>query len=135
MLHSLQVKNRRGAELLDELASVLSNLYSFNVEHDLDFASAVILLCKYWDDIKAASDKNNKECSSKFIRILKRMAILHGKTNLPVACGVRVIVCHVESSYLNDEEARLVHCLTDIHIDRAASIIKAKTAAGTRFDC
>jgi hypothetical protein len=129
MLHGLQVKNRRGAELLDELASVLSNLYGFNIEQDLDFASAVILLCKYWDDIKAATDKNNKECSSEFIRILKRMAILHGNTNLPVACGVRVILCHVESSYLNDEEARLVHCLTDIHIDRAASIIKAKTAA------
>jgi hypothetical protein len=129
MLHSLHQKNRRGAELLDELVNVLSNLYGFDIEHDLDFASTVILLCKYWDDIKAASYKNNKECRREFIRILNRMAILNGKTNLPIACGVRVIACHVESSYLNDEEARLVHCITDIHIDRAASIIKAKTAA------
>jgi hypothetical protein len=129
MLHSLQQKNRRGTELLDELASVLSNLYSFSIEDDLDFSSTIILLCKYWDDIKSASNKNNKECRNEFIRILKRMAILHGETNLPVACGVRVIVCHVESSYLNDEEARLVHRLTDIHIDRAASTIKAKTGA------
>ena len=44
MLHSLQLKNRRGIELLDELASVLSNLYSFNSEGDLDFASTIILL-------------------------------------------------------------------------------------------
>jgi hypothetical protein len=35
----------------------------------------------------------------------------------------------VESSRLNDEEARLVQCITDIHIDRAASLIKAKSAA------
>jgi hypothetical protein len=129
MLHSLQLKNRRGMELLDELASVLSNLYSFNSEGDLDFASTVILLCRYWDDIKAQTGKGNTEFRSKFIRILNRMAILHSKTNIPVACGVRVVACHIESSYLNDEEARLVHCITDIHIDRATSIIKAKTAA------
>lgn len=129
MLHSLQLKNRRGIELLDELASVLSNLYSFNSEGDLDFASTIILLCRYWDDIKAHIDKGNTECRSKFIRILNRMAILHGKTNIPVACAVRVVVCHIESSYLNDEEARLVHCITDIHIDRATSIIEAKAAA------
>ena len=129
MLHSLQLKNRRGIELLDELASVLSNLYSFNSEGDLDFASTIILLCRYWDDIKAHIGKGNTEFRSKFIRILNRMAILHGKTNIPVACGVRVVACHIESSCLNDEEARLVHCITDIHIDRATSIIKAKTAA------
>ena len=123
------VKNRHGTELLDEFAIVSSNLYSFNSEGYLDFASTVILLLKYWSGIKASVDKDNTECRSEFIRILNRMAILHDKTNIPVACGVRVVVCHVESSYLNDEEARLVHCITSIHSDRAASIIKAKTAA------
>ena len=129
MLHSLQLKNSRGIELLDELASVLSNLYSFDSEGDLDFASTIILLLKYWNDIKAHVNNGNTECRSELIRILNRMAILHGETNIPVACGVRVVVCHIESSYLNDEEARVVHCITAIHIDRAASIIKAKTAA------
>ena len=129
MLYNLQLKTRRGTELLDELASVLSNLYSFNSEGDLDFASTIILLCRYWDDIKAHVNKANAECRSEFIRILNKMAISHGKTNIPVACGVRVVACHVESSYLNDEEARLVHCITSIHIDRAAAIIKAKTTA------
>jgi hypothetical protein len=129
MLYNLQLKTRRGTELLDELASVLSNLYSFNSEGDLDFVSTIILLRRYWDDVRGHVDNGNTECRNEFIRILNKMAILHGKTNIPVACAVRVIACHVESSYLNDEEARLVHCITDIHIDRATSIIKAKTAA------
>jgi hypothetical protein len=129
MLYNLQLKNRRGAELLDELANVLSNLYSFNSEGDLDFMSTIILLHRYWDDVRDHIDKGNTECRSEFIRILKKMAILHGKTNIPVACAARVIACHVESSYLNDEEARLVQCITGIHIDRAASIINAKTTA------
>ena len=59
------------------------------------------------------------------------MVTLHSKTNIPVACGVQVVVCYVESSYLNDEEARLVHCLTSIHIDRAVSIVKAEAQPDT----
>jgi hypothetical protein len=126
MLHSVKVQARRGTELLDELAGVLPNLYSFNIESDLDFASTVILLHKYWNGIKAYVEKGNAECRSEFIRILNKMAVLHGQTNIPVACGVRVVACYVDSSYLSDEEAQLVHCITGIHIDRAASIVKAK---------
>ena len=126
MLHSVKVQARCGTELMDKLTGVLPNLYSFNSESDLDFASTVILLNKYWTDLKARVEKGNAECRSEFIRILNRMVTLHGKTNIPVACGVQVVVCHVESSYSNDEEARLVHCITGIHIDRAASILKAK---------
>jgi hypothetical protein len=126
MLHSVKVQARCGTELLDELTGVLPNLHSFNSESDLDFASTVILRNKYWTDLKARVEKGNAECRSEFIRILNRMVTLHGKTNIPVACGVQVVVCHVESSDLNDEEARLVHCITGIHIDRAASIVKAK---------
>jgi hypothetical protein len=129
MLHSVQVQVRRGTELLDELAGVLPNLYNFSSESDVDFASTVIILYKYWNDIKASVEKGNTEYKREFIRILNRMATLHGKVNIPVACAVQVVVCHVESSYLNDEEGRLVHCITGIHIDRAASIIKAKSAA------
>jgi hypothetical protein len=131
MLHSVKVQARRGTELLDELTSVLPNLYSFDGESDLDFASTVILLHKYWNDLKAHVEKGNTECRSEFIRILNRMGTLHRKTNIPMACGVQVVVCYVESSYLNDEEARLVHCLTSIHIDRAASIVKAEAQPDT----
>jgi hypothetical protein len=127
MLYNLQSKTRRGTELLDELASVLSKFYSFNNEGDLDFVSTIILLRRYWDDVRGHVDKGNTACRSEFIRILKKTKFLHNKTNIPVACAARVIACHVESSYLNDEEARLVQCITGIHIDRAASFVQAKS--------
>ena len=126
MLRSTRLKACRGTELLDELASILSNVYSFNKENDLDFASTIILLRRYWDKLKERTD-NNSELRSEFIRILHKMAILYGDVNIPVACGARVIACDIESSYLNDEEARLVHCITGIHIDRATSIIQEKS--------
>jgi hypothetical protein len=129
MLHRCQVVNRRGEELLDELVGISPSLYNFDSENDLEFSSTVLLLLKYWNDIKANVENGNTEYRSEFIRILDRMAISHDTTNAPVACGVRVVMCHVESSCLDDDEARLVQCITDIHIDRAASIIKAKSAA------
>jgi hypothetical protein len=70
---------------------------------EIDFVSTIILLRRYWDDVRGHVDKGNTACRSEFIRILKKMAILHSKTNIPVACAARVIACHVESSYLNDE--------------------------------
>jgi hypothetical protein len=129
MLHGGQVGNRSGEELLDELVGFSSALYNFDGENDLEFSATVLLLLKYWNGIKACVENGNGECRSEFVRILNRMAISHGKTNVAVACGIRVVICHVESSCFNDEEARLVQCITDIHIDRAASIIKAKSAA------
>jgi hypothetical protein len=129
MLHDSQVGRRCGEELLDELVGVSPNLYNFDSENDLEFSSTVLLLLKYWNDIKASVENGNIEYRSEFIRILNRMAISHGTTNAPVACGVKVVMCHIESSCLNDEEAHLVQCITDIHIDRAASIIKAESAA------
>jgi hypothetical protein len=57
MLHSVKVQIRRGAELLDELAGILPNLYSFNNESDLDFASTVTLLHKYWNGLKVRVEK------------------------------------------------------------------------------
>ena len=108
MLRSTRLKACRGTKLLDELASILSNVYSFDAENHLDFASTIILLRRYWDKPKERTD-HNSELRSEFIRILRRMAILYGDVNIPVACGARVIACDIKSLILNDEEARLVH--------------------------
>jgi hypothetical protein len=130
MLRSNRLKICGGTELLDELTNILSNLYSFNKDNDLEFASTITLLHRYWDNLKERTD-NNSELRSEFIRILHKMAtILYGEVNIPVACGARVIACDVESSYLNDEEAQLVRCITGIHIDRATSIVQALKAEG-----
>ena len=111
---------------MDELANILPKLYSFNKDNDLEFASTILLLNRYWDNLKERTD-NNLELRSEFIRILHKMAILYGEVNIPVACGARVIACDVESSCLNDEEAQLVHCITGIHTDLATSIVQAKS--------
>jgi hypothetical protein len=120
------IKNLSWNGTLDELANILTNLYSFNKDNDLEFASTILLLNRYWDNLKERTD-NNSELRSEFIRILHKMAILYGEVNIPVACGARVIACDVESSCLNDEEAQLVHCITGIHIDLATSIVQAKS--------
>ena len=92
MLHSIRSKSHRGRELLDELATVLPNLYSFNKESDLDFVSTITLLHRYWSKLKTRIDKDDTKPRSEFIRILNRMVTLYRETNLPVAYGVLVIL-------------------------------------------
>jgi hypothetical protein len=92
MLRSIRSKNSRGRELLDELATVLPNLYSFNKESDLDFVSTITLLHRYWGKLKTRIDKDDTKPRSEFIRILDRMVTLYRETNLPVAYGVLVIL-------------------------------------------
>jgi hypothetical protein len=128
MLDGIRSKDYRGRELLDELTTVLPNLYSFNQESDLDFLSTITLLHNYWSKLTTRIDKADAKSRSEFIRILNRMVTLYRETNLPVAYGVLVVLWHIESSYLNDEESRLVHCITSIHIDGAASRINYRDA-------
>jgi hypothetical protein len=130
MLDSIRSKSYRGRELLDELTTVLPNLYSFNQESDLDFLSTITLLHNYWSKLTTRIDKDDEKSRSEYIRILNRMVTLYRETNLPVAYGVLVVLWHIESSYLNDEESRLVHCITSIHIDGAASRINYREGHG-----
>ena len=97
MLRSSRLKTSRGTELLDELANILPNLYNFNKDNDLEFASTILLLNRYWDNLKERID-NNSELRSEFIRILHKISILYGEVNIPVACGARL--SHVTSSPL-----------------------------------
>jgi hypothetical protein len=117
-------KSHRGTELLDELAGVLPALSKFTEEEYLDFAAAVTVFNRYWLKLKHDIDESGIGRGSEFIRILNRMFVLYCHTSKPAACGVLVILCHIESRYFPDDDAQLVHNITNVHIDRAASIIR-----------
>ncbi len=119
-------KKSRGTELLDELTGVLPALSKLAEEEYLDFAATIIVIHRYWAELKSHIDKNETSRRSEFIRILNRMFVLYCHASKPVACGVLVILCHIESCYLPDDDAQLVRNITNVHIDRAASIIGTK---------
>jgi hypothetical protein len=129
LLRSGRSKSHRGTELLDELAQVLPNLYGFDKESDWDCAAIITLLHRYWGEMKYNLEKDEIKLRSDFINVLNRMVTLYRETNVPLACGVMIVASYVESSYLKDEEARLVHSITGIHIDRAASLMNIKSTA------
>ena len=97
MLHGGQVGNRRGEELLDELVGIRPVYTISTAKMIWNFRRSVLLLLKYWNDVKANVENGNTEYRSEFIRILDRMATSHDTTNAPVACGVRVadVPCQV----------------------------------------
>jgi hypothetical protein len=119
-------KTPRGTELLDELSGVLPVLSKFTEEEYLDFTAAIVVIHRYLVELKSHVGKNETTHRSEFIRILNRMFVLYCLESKPVACGVLVILCHIESYYLPDDDSQLVHHITNVHIDRAASIISTK---------
>jgi hypothetical protein len=120
-------KQRRGTELLDELSEVLPALSKFNEEEYLVFAAAVAVINRYWVELKHRVDKDEIGRRSEFIRILNRMFVLYCHASKPAACGVLVILCHIESCYLPDDDAQLVRDITNVHIDRATSLIRTES--------
>ena len=64
MLRSSRLKTCRGTELLDELATILPNLYNFNKDNDLEFASTILLLNRYWDNLKERTRLTTQNCEA-----------------------------------------------------------------------
>jgi hypothetical protein len=129
MLQRVQVKNSRGMEILDELAEVLPGLYDFDKRMDLECAAAVKLISSYWKILQPDMSIGDTRLQRETMRLLNRLLIECSESNVPMACGIFIMACHIESSYLTDDAARLVHDITDIHIHRAASIMNTKSIA------
>jgi hypothetical protein len=127
LIHGRFKKTPRGTELLDELTGVLPVLSNFTEEEYLDFATAIIVVNSYWVELKSHIDQDETRRRSEFIRILNRMFVLYCHASKPVASGVLVFLCHIESYYLHDDDAQLVHNITNVHIERATSLIRTKS--------
>jgi hypothetical protein len=67
MLHSAKVNRAVERNYWRSWAKVLPNLYSFNSESDLDFASTISLLHKYLNDLKASVEKVIQNVGANFL--------------------------------------------------------------------
>jgi hypothetical protein len=116
-------KKSRGTELLDELTGVLPAISKFSEGEYIDFVAAIAVINRYLVQLNGHIEES--KFRSEFIRILNRMFVLYCRTSKPAACGVLVIVCHIESCYLTDNDAQLVRNMTNVHIEYATSLTKS----------
>jgi hypothetical protein len=107
--------HRRGTILLEAFEECLPNFNNLDEKQHLQFIKAIDLLSNY---LKV---KQNRPESREFPTVIDGLRQLYNRyrdNNVVIASAIFVVMTHFESYYLDDQDAKLVHHLTGLHIYR-----------------
>jgi hypothetical protein len=105
----------RGTRLLQEFEDSLPNFKSLDEEQHLKFVKAIRLLCGYFDISEARLRRDH------FLKLKSTIARLGGlyeqyhDKDAILASAILIVKLHIESHYLDGQDANLVHNLTGLH--------------------
>ena len=116
----------RGTRLLELLERILPKISEFNDIDDLRCAIVIDLLSAYCEVVNFRVKINEHTARNEFINTLIDLYDKSRFTGVSTACGVFIVASHVKSTYLDDQDAKLVYSLTGLHIHRAKSITRSK---------
>jgi hypothetical protein len=108
----------RGTMLLEAFEDCLPNINSLDEKQHLQFVKAIDMLSHY---IKL---KQSQSEGQKFLEIqstignLRQLYKQYQGDNKVIASAIFIVMTHLESYILDDQDARLVHNLTGLHIHR-----------------
>jgi hypothetical protein len=106
----------RGSNLLQEFENSLPDFKNLDEEQHLRFVKAIRLLCGYFEisEVRLRSDHFFK-LRSTIARLSELYEEYHAKDAI-LASAILFVKLHIESNYLDDQDANLVHNLTGLHI-------------------
>jgi hypothetical protein len=108
-------KEARGSNLLEEFDNSLPDFKNLDDEQHLKFVKAIRLLCEYLDISEARLQRDH------FLRLrstIARLSELHDEYQAKdaiLASAILIVKLHIESHYLDSQDANLVHKLTGLH--------------------
>jgi hypothetical protein len=106
----------RGTSLLEAFENCLPKFNSLDEQQHLQFVKAVHLLSDYF---KISESRLEGETLSQVQPTIHRLRQLYDqyldKNNI-IASAIFIAMTHIESYYLDDQDAKLVHNLTSLHI-------------------
>jgi hypothetical protein len=106
----------RGFTLLQEFENSLPDFKNLDEEQHLRFVKAIRLICRYFDISDARLRRDP------FLKLRSTIARLNGlydeyhAQDAILASAILFIKLHIESHYLDSQDANLVHNLTGLHI-------------------
>ena len=107
-------KARRPA-LLQEFENSLPDFKSLDEEQHLRFVKAIRLMCEYFDISEARLRREHFfQLKSTIARLSEIYEEYHDKDSI-LASAVSIVKLHIESHYLDSQDANLVHNLTGLH--------------------
>jgi hypothetical protein len=102
--------------LLEEFENSLPDFKNLDQEQHLEFVKAIRLLCRYFD---ISEGQLRREHFFKLRSTIARLNQLYEEYLAKEATFVSAILMvklHIESHYLDDQDAKLVHNLTSLHV-------------------
>ena len=108
----------RGTILLEEFERSLPNFNNLSEERHSEFIKAIHLLNQRFRLPGDSSDKDNIFHSEQILDLLKQLHKQYIDKNQIIAAAILVVMTHIESYYLDDPDAKLVHNLTGLQISR-----------------
>jgi hypothetical protein len=106
----------RGTSLLETYENCLPNFDSLVEEQHLKFVKAIRLIS---DQFKISESRFECETLAEVQPMIDRLRQLYNEyllKNTIVAAAIFIALAHIESYYMDDPDARLVHNLTGLHI-------------------
>jgi hypothetical protein len=106
----------RGTALLEAFEDCLPNINRLDEKRHLQFVKAIELLCHYLKLKKSWPENRQLPESRSMIDNLRQLYTQYLDNNIVIASAIFIVMTHIESFYLDDQDARLVHNLTGLHI-------------------
>ena len=106
----------RGPSLLQEFENSLPDFENLDEEQHLRFVKAINLLCGYLDISEA---RLRRDHFFKFRSTITRLDELYDEyysKDRILASAILFVKLHIESHYLDSQDANLVHNLTSLHV-------------------
>ena len=106
----------RGTSLLEVFENCLPDFNSLDEEQHLQFVKAMHLLSDYF---KISENRPECEILSQIQPMIDSMRQLYNQyrdKDAIIASAILVAITHIQSYYLDDQDAKLVHNLTGLHI-------------------
>jgi hypothetical protein len=107
----------RGANLLQEFEDSLPDFKNLDEEQHLKFVKAIRLLCGYFDISEARLLRDHFFKLRSTIARLNELYDEYHKTDAILASAILIVRLHIESHYLDGQDADLVHNLTGLSMN------------------
>jgi hypothetical protein len=106
----------RGTSLLETYEDCLPNFDSLDEEQHLKFVKAIRLIS---DQFEISETRFERQTLAQVQPMIDRLRQLYNEyllKNTIVASAIFIALAHIESYYIDDPDAKLVHNLTGLHI-------------------
>jgi hypothetical protein len=110
-----QPEKSRGSNLLQDFDNSLPDFKNLDEEQHLKFVKAIRTLCAYFNISEARLQRDRSvELRPTLIRLTQLYDEYHDKDAI-LASAIEIVRLHIESRYLDGQDANLVYNLTGLH--------------------